>query len=292
GWSSPGERPNARRPQAIRSFPRRAESARRHASTAAAPSRQPPSSRRQSACRSHLSSNTHVTLGRVPPLIIAIDGPSGAGKGTVARALAKRLGYRHLDAGAMYRSLSWKALQSGVPLDAEDSVAELAEHARLEVGPDEVRIDDEDVTPAIRTPAIDRAAAAAARLPRVRAALVNRQRKAGEQGRIVMEGRDIGTVVFPAADVKIYLDASPEERARRRAADPAHGIGRQAAIGDVENEMKARDLSDSTRLSSPLQKAEDAIRVDTTGLPVEEVVDRVMEIVEEARRRSAIGDRQ
>ena len=228
----------------------------------------------------------------MPPLIIAIDGPSGAGKGTVARALAKRLGYRHLDTGAMYRAVAWKALQSGVPLDAEDAVAELAEHARLEVGPDEVRIDDEDVTRAIRTPAIDRAAAAAARLPRVRAALVNRQRKAGEQGRIVMEGRDIGTVVFPAADVKIYLDASPEERARRRAADPAHGIGRQAAIGDVENEMKARDLSDSTRLSSPLQKAEDAIRVDTTGLPVDEVVDRVMEIVEEARRRSAIGDRQ
>ena len=134
--------------------------------------------------------------------------------------------------------------------------------------------------------------ASATLTPRVRAALVNRQRKAGEQGRIVMEGRDIGTVVFPAADVKIYLDASPEERARRRAADPAHGIGRPAAIGDVENEMKARDLSDSTRLSSPLQKAEDAVRVDTTGLPVDEVVERVMEIIEEARRRAAIGDRQ
>ena len=157
-------------------------------------------------------------------LIIAIDGPSGAGKGTVARELAARLGYKHLDTGAMYRAVAWKAMSTGLPLDDEHALAAVAEHARLDVGPGGVVIDGHDVTHAIRTPEIDRAAAAAARLPKVRAALVRRQRAEGAQGGIVMEGRDIGTVVFPDAQVKIYLDASPEERARRRAADFLHHI--------------------------------------------------------------------
>jgi cytidylate kinase len=217
------------------------------------------------------------------PLTIAIDGPSGAGKGTVARALAARLGYQHLDTGAMYRAVAWKAVRSGMRLDDEDALASLAERARLDVGPDGVRIDDEDVTTAIRTPEIDRAAAAAAKLPRVRAALVTRQRKAAGHGGIVMEGRDIGTVVLPDADVKIYLDASSEERARRRAADPAHGIGRQAGLLDVETELRARDLVDSTRNASPLMPAADAVRLDTTGLSVDETVNRVMKIVDEKR---------
>jgi CMP/dCMP kinase len=214
------------------------------------------------------------------PLIIAIDGPSGAGKGTVARALAARLGYKHLDTGAMYRAVAWKAINDGVSLEDDPAVATLADRSELDVGTDAVRIDGEDVTSAIRTPQIDRAAAAAARLPRVRAVLVQRQRKAGEHGGIVMEGRDIGTVVFPDADVKIYLDASSAERARRRAADPAHGIGRQAALAEVETELRARDLSDATRNASPLMVAEDAVRLDTTGLSIDEVVNRVMEIVE------------
>jgi CMP/dCMP kinase len=218
--------------------------------------------------------------GRMRPLIIAIDGPSGAGKGTVARALAARLGYRHLDTGAMYRAVAWKAIKNGAPLDDEQAMAALAERARLDVGPDGVRIDDEDVTAAIRTPEIDRAAAAAAKLPGVRAALVKRQREAGLSGGIVMEGRDIGTVVFPDADVKIYLDASSEERARRRAADAAHLIGRHARLSDVETELRARDLVDSTRNASPLMAAQDAVRLDTTGQSIDEVVDRVMTIVE------------
>jgi cytidylate kinase len=213
-------------------------------------------------------------------LIIAIDGPSGAGKGTVARALASRLGYQHLDTGAMYRAVAWKAVKEGLSLDNEDAVAAIADRARLEVGPRAVLIDDEDVTAAIRTPEIDRAAAVTARLPKVRAALVRRQRRAGEHGGIVMEGRDIGTVVFPDADVKIYLDASSEERARRRAADPAHGIGRQAELADVASELETRDRSDRTRENSPLAVAPDAVQLDTTGLSVDETLERVMKIVE------------
>ncbi len=181
----------------------------------------------------------------------------------------------------MYRAVAWKALHEGVPLDDEDAVAALAERAELDVGPERVAIDGHDVTTAIRTPAIDRAATAAARLPKVRAVLVARQRKEGEQGGIVMEGRDIGSVVFPSADVKIYLDASPEERARRRAADPAHATSRTAARADVAIEMAARDQSDKTRPTSPLTISPDAVEIDTTGMSVEDVVRRVMAMVTE-----------
>ena len=212
-------------------------------------------------------------------LISAIDGPSGAGKGTVAREIARRLDYRHLDTGAMYRAVAWKALRDGMTLEDEDAVAALAERAALDVGPSSVVIDGYDVTEAIRTPEIDRAAAATARLPKVRAVLVERQRAAGQGGGIVMEGREIGSVVFPNADVKIYLDASPEERARRRAADPAHGISRAAAAVDVATEMAARDQSDRTRSTSPLTIPADAIALDTTALSIEETVERVLAIV-------------
>ena len=212
-------------------------------------------------------------------LIIAIDGPSGAGKGTVAREIARRLGYRHLDTGAMYRAVAWKALHDRVPLENEDAVAEMAQCAALDIGPSSVVIDGHDVTDAIRTPEIDRAAAATARLAKVRAALVERQRQEGASGGIVMEGRDIGSVVFPDAEVKIFLDASPEERARRRAADPAHGMSRAAAAADVATEMAARDQSDRTRSTSPLKKSEGAVELDTTGLSIEETVEKVLAIV-------------
>ena len=218
----------------------------------------------------------------MPALIIAIDGPSGAGKGTVARAVAARLGYRHVDSGAMYRAVGWKALEIGVPLDDEGAVARIAQQSRIEVAAGVVGIDDIDVTRAIRTPEIDRAAAAVARLPSVRAELVIRQRKLGRDGGIVMEGRDIGTVVFPAADVKIYLDASPEERARRRALDPAH-TGGPTAVADVATALTARDQLDRTRAASPLYAAPDAVVIDTTGKPVAQVVDEVLRVVESRR---------
>lgn len=220
------------------------------------------------------------------PLIIAIDGPSGAGKGTVARTIAARLAYPHVDTGAMYRSVAWKALRRHVDLADGAAVAALARASTFELGA-RTTIDGTDVTAAIRTPAIDDAAAIVARHPEVRRVLVERQREYGQAGGVVMEGRDIGSVVFPNADVKVYLDAAPEERARRRAVDTAHAAGRETAgVETVAQALEARDRSDRTRAVSPLTRADDAVYIDTTGMAIEDVVKKVIGMVEERRSKS------
>ena len=216
--------------------------------------------------------------------MIAIDGPSGVGKGTVARAIADAFGYRHVDTGAMYRALAWRVIDLGIDLENEPAVFALASRADIVVANGQVAVDGVDVTSAIRTPQIDRAVTSVARMPSVRELFVVRQRALGRDGGIVMEGRDIGTVVFPDADVKIYLDASPEERARRRAADPAHG-GRGEALATVASAMADRDRIDSTRAASPLMIAPDAVVVDTSGLAVPDVVAKVMAIIDGTRAR-------
>ena len=214
--------------------------------------------------------------------VIAIDGPSGAGKGSVSRAIAKALGCRYVDTGAMYRAVAWMATHEGLALDDDPALMALAERVELTLDDRTVLVEGHDVTRAIRTAEIDAAAARIARMPSVREVLVRRQRVYAAAGGLVMEGRDIGTSVFPAADVKIYLDASPEERAARRASDPAHGLdSAPAALSDVASALEARDHSDRTRKSSPLTMAADAVRVDTTGMPLEGVVEQVLDIVRE-----------
>jgi cytidylate kinase len=212
-------------------------------------------------------------------MIVAIDGPSGAGKGTVARTVAERLGYRHVDTGAMYRAVAWRALQDHLSLDDEAAVSALAVRAALGQQDGRITIDGHDVTRAIRTPEMDRAAASVAKLPAVRRVLVQRQQALGADGNVVMEGRDIGSVVFPDAPVKIYLDASPAERARRRATDTAHTGGSHSNIATVEHDLLTRDQTDSTRAVAPLTLAPGAIYIDTTMMPIDSVVNQVLALV-------------
>jgi 3-phosphoshikimate 1-carboxyvinyltransferase len=202
--------------------------------------------------------------GLAAPRLVAIDGPAGSGKSTVSRAVAERLGMARLDTGAMYRAVAWAVRQRGIDAADLGAAAEVAAEAVIEMDGTHVAIDGTDVTEAIRTPEINAAVSAVAANPEVRRHLVERQRRwAREHGGGVVEGRDIGTVVFPEADCKVYLTASAEERARRRHEEPADGLAR-------------RDRIDSTRAASPLTKADDAHLLDTTGHSVEDVVEEVL----------------
>ena len=217
-------------------------------------------------------------------LVVAIDGPSGAGKSTAGRALARRLGYVFLDTGAMYRALALAALRAGVPLDAESELAALAARTRIELegSGDRVTLDGEDVTGAIRTREVSAAASRVSRHPQVRRLMVARQQELGRPGGVVLDGRDVGTVVFPDADLKFYLDADARRRAERRHAELA-AAGVHSDVDAIEREIRARDHADSTRSDSPLTRAPDAVYLDTTVLRPDEVVRRMLATVEAVR---------
>ena len=204
-------------------------------------------------------------------MIVAIDGPAGAGKSTVARQLAERLGFRYLDTGAMYRALTWLARQRGVALDLADELAALAlEHPVEFDDAGRVFIDGTDVTASIRRPDIDKLVPVVARHPQVREVMRNRQRALGQDGNVVIEGRDIGTVVAPAAQVKVYLVADPVVRAARRSSERP-GIGADALATD----LRLRDERDAANM----RPAADAVQIDTSELEVDEVVEEIVALV-------------
>jgi cytidylate kinase len=221
-------------------------------------------------------------------LIIAIDGPVGSGKSTAAQRVAELLGYVYIDTGAMYRALALKAIRRGVGLDASEELSRLARDTRIDLsaaagGVQKVSLDSEDVTAAIRTPEVSQASSRIAVIPDVRHVLVDEQRRAGAAGGVVMEGRDIGSVVFPDADLKIYLSASAEVRARRRWCEH-QAKGEDVDLAQTLEEVLERDRRDRGRAASPLIRAEDAVLVDSSAMESEEVA-RLVALL--AKERSA-----
>ena len=221
-------------------------------------------------------------------MIVAIDGPSGAGKSTIAKAVAKELGFSCLDTGAMYRAVAWWALQDGKDLQDEQALGEIARIRPIEFEaepgnpiPHVVKIDGIDVSSAIRTAQVDRSVSAASAHPAVRRALVDQQRRIGHEGDYVVEGRDIGTVVFPDAEVKVFLTASAEERARRRVLQNENrGVG-SVDFDEVLADIERRDKLDSSRDESPLVAADDAVLIDSTEFTREEVLAQICQLVRE-----------
>lgn len=222
--------------------------------------------------------------------IVAIDGPSGSGKSTVAAMLATKLGYMHLDTGAMYRAVALAAALDNLPYDDARRLDELCEQIRIEMRRNEgvvsVYLNGQDVTEEIRSPEMSLGSSAVSAVPEVRSHMVRLQREIGSSGGIVAEGRDMGTVVFPDTPAKFYLDASPEERARRRWLQLKE-MGIEEAPEKVRREMDERDQNDTSREHSPLKKAEDAIIVDTTGMSIDQVIEKLADKVKELEESGA-----
>jgi cytidylate kinase len=222
----------------------------------------------------------------VTRLVIAIDGPSGSGKSTVGKAVARQLGYLYIDSGAVYRAVGLKTLDTNTSLEDAASVARIAtsSNIRLEGDPDHLRIflDGKDVSEHIRLPDASNASSVVATIPEVREAVVQKLREMARAGGVVMDGRDIGTKVFPDAQVKLFLDASLDVRAGRRW-EEERGRGRDVTLDQIRAELEARDRRDRERSATPLVQAADAVFIDTSGLPLDAVIDRALEIARTRR---------
>ena len=241
------------------------------------------------AAAPHLGRKTSAD-GRRPPRIIAVDGSAASGKSTIGRRLAAYLGYPFLDTGVMYRAVTYAALREGVDLDDADALSALASRVRIDVrlpgageeGPARVYLDGEDVTDRLRAPEVEESVSIVSRVAGVREALVEKQRRIADAGPIVMAGRDIGTVVLPDADLKIYLDASLEERAARRHRE-FETLGRTVSKEEVLADIRRRDQIDSERAVSPLRPADDAVIIETDGLSQDDVLARVVSLIADGR---------
>ena len=217
-------------------------------------------------------------------MIIAIDGPAGSGKSTVARIVAEKLNFRYIDTGSMYRSVAWKSLQKKTALKNEAAVADIASKIKIELIPDKdgqlVFVDGKNITDQLKVEEISRGAAIVAAQPLIREIMTNKQRKLGEHGKVVMDGRDIGTVVFPQADKKFFLDADSKERGRRRFAElEEKNQANNTDLSTIIKQIVQRDYEDRNRKIAPLKQAKDAMLIDTTHLSIDQVVEEIIKII-------------
>ena len=217
-------------------------------------------------------------------MIIAIDGPAGSGKSTVAKIVAEKLNFRYIDTGSMYRSVAWKSLQKNTALKDEDAVADIASKVQIELVPGKngqlVFVDGENITDQLKVEEISRGAAIVAAQPMIRKIMTTKQRKLGKQGTVVMDGRDIGTVVFTQAEKKFFLDADPKERGRRRFVElKEKEQAKNADISTIIEQVVQRDHEDRNRKIAPLKQAKDAMLIDTTNLSIDQVVKEIIKTI-------------